>query len=107
MLNKDIGFIQPGQHVTVKVESFPYTRHGYLDGTVESVSADAAQDEYVGPVFPIRVRLARATLNVGGKQIRITPGMSLSAEIKIGRRRVISYLLTPLERQMSEGLRER
>lgn len=58
VLNKDIGFVRPGQRVTVKVESFPYIRYGYLDGTVESVSHDAAQDEKMGLVFRARVKLA-------------------------------------------------
>lgn len=61
VLNKDIGFVRPGQRATVKVESFPYTRYGYLEGTVESVSHDAAQDEKMGLVFPARVKLSDAS----------------------------------------------
>src|SRR5690606_36487594 len=52
VLNKDIGFVRPGQPVTLKVESFPYTRYGYLEGIVETVSHDAAQDEQLGLVYP-------------------------------------------------------
>ncbi len=47
VLNKDISFVRLGQRV--KVKSFPYTRYGCLDGTVESVSHDATQDEKMGP----------------------------------------------------------
>lgn len=107
VLNKDIGFVRPGQHVTVKIESFPYTRYGYLDGIVESVSHDAAQDEKMGLVFPARVRLRTSTLNVDGVRVRLTPGMSLSAEIQTGKRRVIDYLLSPLRQHGSEAFRER
>src|SRR5690606_19705019 len=57
VLNKDIGFVRAGQRATVKVESFPYTRYGYLEGEVQSVSHDAAQDEHLGLIFPARVRL--------------------------------------------------
>lgn len=106
VLNKDIGFVKPGQHVTVKVESFPYTRYGYLDGIVESVSHDAAQDEKLGLVFPARIRLMRSHLSIDGVRVALTPGMSLSAEIKTGKRRVISYLLSPLRKNMEESLRE-
>ena len=56
LLNKDIGFVRPGQAVTIKIDSFPYTRYGYLTGTVVSVSHDAAQDEQLGLVFPARIR---------------------------------------------------
>jgi hemolysin D len=107
VLNKDIGFVRPGQAVTVKVESFPYTRYGYLTGTVSSVSHDAAQDEQLGLVFPARIRLDQAYLGVDGVRVRLTPGMALSAEVKTGRRRLITYLLSPLHRHTQETMRER
>ncbi len=107
VLNKDIGFVRPGQAVTVKIESFPYTRYGYLTGTVASVSHDAAQDENLGLVFPARVKLDSSTLMIDGVQVGLTSGMTLSAEIKTGKRRVISYLLSPLQQHTSESLRER
>lgn len=93
--------------MTVKVESFPYTRYGYLDGTVESVSHDAAQDEKMGLVFPARVKLAAATLVIDGVRVKLSPGMALSVEIKTGKRSVIDYLLSPLKQHGGEALRER
>jgi hemolysin D len=107
VLNKDIGFVRPGQRATVKIESFPYTRYGYLEGVVESVSHDAAQDEKMGLVFPARVKLNSATLMIDGVNVALTPGMSLSAEIKTGKRRVIDYLMSPLQRHGAEAMRER
>ncbi|MEZ0470994.1 HlyD family type I secretion periplasmic adaptor subunit [Luteimonas salinilitoris] len=107
VLNKDIGFVKPGQSVTVKVESFPYTRYGYLTGIVESVSHDAAQDENLGLVFPARVKLDGATLAIDGVEVRLTSGMNLSAEIKTGKRRIIDYLMSPLKKAGAESLRER
>lgn len=107
VLNKDIGFVRPGQPVTVKVDSFPYTRYGYLSGKVVSVSHDAAQDEKLGLVFPARVKLDRAALEIDGITVRLSAGMSLTAEIKTGKRRVIDYLLSPLHQHTTESLRER
>ena len=107
VLNKDIGFVRAGQPVTVKIESFPYTRYGYLTGTVASVSHDAAQDEQLGLVFPARVRLADASLQIDGVEVGLTPGMALSVEIKTGKRRVIDYLLSPLRQHGDEAMRER
>lgn len=107
VLNKDIGFVKPGQRATVKVESFPYTRYGYLEGQVISVSHDAAQDEKLGLVFPARVRLARSTLNIDGTTVHLTPGMALSVEIQTGKRRLIDYVLSPLETHLQESARER
>jgi len=107
VLNKDIGFVRPGQPVTVKIESFPYTRYGYLTGQVISVSHDAAQDENLGLVFPTRIRLDGSTLAIDGVVVSMSAGMTLSAEIKTGNRRVIDYLLSPLKQHGSEALRER
>ena len=107
VLNKDIGFIRPGQRATVKVESFPYTRYGYLEGVIETVSHDAAQDEKLGLVFPARVRLTDSHLMVEGVKVDLTPGMNLSIEIKTGKRRLIDYLLSPLQQHGAEALTER
>lgn len=107
ILNRDVGFVRPGQRATVKVESFPYTRYGYLEGIVETVSHDAAQHEQLGLVFPARVRLESATLVVDGVRVALTPGMNLTVEIKTGRRRVIDYLLGPLRQHAGEAMRER
>ncbi len=107
VLKKDIGFIHPGQQVIVKVESFPYTRYGYLTGHVVSVSHDAAQDEKLGLVFPVRIRLKDTVLNIEGTRIKMSAGMALSAEIKTGKCTVIDYLLSPLKQYADESLRER
>lgn len=107
VLNKDIGFVKPGQRATVKVESFPYTRYGYLEGEVETISHDAAQDERLGLVFPARVTLRNAALVIDGVKVQLTPGMNLSVEIKTGKRRVIDYLLSPLQTHAEEAMRER
>jgi len=107
VLNKDIGFVRAGQRATVKVESFPYTRYGYLEGIVESVSHDAAQDENLGLVFQSRVKLSRASLIIDGVTVALTPGMALSVEIKTGTRSVIDYVLSPLRQHQTESMRER
>jgi len=107
VLNKDIGFVRPGQIVTVKLESFPYTRYGYLTGTVTSISHDAAQDEKLGLVFPARIHLQQRTMKIDGVQVNLSAGMTLSAEIKTGKRRVLDYLLSPLQQHVDESLRER
>ncbi len=107
ILNKDIGFVRRGQTVAIKVESFPYTRYGYLHGIVESVSYDAAQDEKLGLIFPARVKLLEDSLVIDGITIAMTPGMTLTAEIKTGRRSVIDYLVSPLRENTGESMRER
>jgi hemolysin D len=107
VLNQDIGFVRSGQRVTIKIESFPYTRYGYIEGVVESVSHDAIQDEKLGLVYRARVKMEKAALQIDGITVRLTSGMTLTAEIKTSRRRVIDYLLSPLQKHAEEALRER
>jgi len=105
--NKDIGFVNAGQGVQIKLETFPYTRYGTIEAKVESVTADAVNDEKRGAIFPATLTLARRDIEVDGKRIRISPGMNVTAEIKTGSRRVIDYLLDPIERAGRESLAER
>ena len=105
--NKDVGFVREGQAVEIKLDTFPFTRYGTVPGNIRSISADAVQDEKRGAIFAATVVLARTSLAVEDKQIRLTPGMNLSAEIKTGKRRVIDYILSPIKQRTGESLRER
>ena len=105
--NKDVGFVKVGQKVEVKVETFPFTRYGTLTGTVSFVSKDAVNDEKKGPVFQARVKLDKASLRVGEREVNMTPGMAVTAEIATGQRRLITFFLDPLRKTTTESLRER
>lgn len=105
--NKDIGFVNAGQHTTIKLETFPYTRYGTVDATVSSVTADAVNDEKKGAIFPATLKLAQTHIDVDGKRIGLSPGMNVTAEIRTGQRRVIDYLLNPIQKTVGESLRER
>lgn len=105
--NLDIGFVSAGQPVEVKVETFQFTKYGTIPGVVENVSGDAVQDEKFGLVYPIRVKLSRAQMNVNGQKINLAPGMAATVEIKTGNRRLIEYVLSPILRYKQESLRER
>jgi hemolysin D len=107
VLNKDAGFVLSGQKVTVKLEAFPFTRYGTVPGEVIDVSRDANKDDKLGLIYPVRVRLDAADIEIDGKRIAITPGMAVSAEIITGNRRVIEYVLSPVLRYRSEAGRER
>ena len=105
--NKDIGFVAPGQDVAIKLETFPFTRYGTVKATVDKVTQDAVNDEKRGAVFPATLKLNQTHIDVDGKPIRLAPGMNVTAEIKTGKRRVIEYLLSPIEKAGRESLRER
>jgi hemolysin D len=108
ILNKDIGFIEQGQPVSVKVETYEFTRHGMLEGSLQWVATDAVVDEHMGPVYPVRIALSNTRMpnRVNGRQGHITPGMSVISDIVVSKRRVIEYFLGPILRYRDESLRE-
>lgn len=105
--NKDVGFVRPGQPVTVKVETFTFTKYGTVEGEVLSVSSDAIEDEKRGLIYSSRIRLLRDDIVVKDQRIRLSPGMSVTAEVKTEKRKVIDYFLSPLQQYVDESLRER
>ncbi|AZD68257.1 hemolysin D [Pseudomonas chlororaphis] len=105
--NKDVGFVRAGQPVTVKVETFTFTKYGTVDGEVLSVSNDAIEDEKRGLIYSSRIRLKSDHLLVNGQRVALSPGMSITAEVKTDQRRVIDYFLSPLQQHVDESLRER
>lgn len=105
--NKDIGFVRPGQEVEVKVDTFTFTKYGVVHGTVVSISDDAIEDERLGLVYSTRIQLKENSIVVGSQQVALSPGMSIRAEVKTDKRRVIDYFLSPLKEHQSESLSER
>ena len=71
------------------------------------MTADAVSDEKRGAIFPVMLSWGRPLIDVDGKRMKLMPGMNVTAEIKTGQRRVIEYLLSPMQRATSESLRER
>lgn len=109
VLNKDIGFVRVGQRAAVKFETYQFTRHGFIEGTMQWVGNDAMNDPQLGLVFPVRILLSDTKVpnKVNGQRGSVAPGMSVTADIAIGSRRVLEYFLAPILRYKEESLRER
>jgi hemolysin D len=105
--NQDIGFVNQGQTAEVKLETFSFTKYGTVNATVDNVTADAMTDEKKGSYYPATLTLAQKDMLIDGKRVPLSPGMNVTAEIKTGKRRIIEFLLSPVERAGSESLRER
>lgn len=107
VLNKDIGFVQEGHPVAVKIDTFNFTKYGLIDGEISNISDDAIQDEELGLVYSARIKLNSEEIQVEDKLVRLSPGMSVTSEIKTGYRRLIEYFLSPLLKYRQESIRER
>lgn len=97
VLNKDIGFVHKGQKVDIKLDTFPFQKYGSLEGTIETISPDAIQDEKQGYVYRIKVKPTETRIKVGEKWMPISPGMTVQAEVKTGKRRIIEFFIPGLE----------
>ena len=108
---KDIGYVHLGDPVRLKLDAFPFQRHGTLEGRLRVVTEDAyvagtnAENNKV-PTYQARVELTSTTLHDVARETRLLPGMTLSAEIVVGDRRVITFLAYPIIRGLDESLRE-
>lgn len=128
--NKDIGFVKQGQRAIIKIESFPFTRYGTIEADVVRVAEDAipepdatqteqdpthtqrlnaraGADRIQNLVYPVTLRPKQLALRVGETSAPLRAGMAVTAEIKTTQRRLIDYLLSPIEGVGSEALKER
>ena len=107
----DVGNVETGADVRLKLEAWPFQKHGTLCGKVRTVSDDAftpdpKKDGQQRPYYKARVEVTATDLRDLPRSFRLIPGMAVTAEIKAGDRTVLSYFLYPLLRGLDEGIRE-
>lgn len=114
----DVGYVKVGDEAHLKLDAYPFQRHGTLAARVNTISEDAFRRDSGGGAsagaagggvdayFMSRVGLGKSKLKRLPDQARLLPGMTLSAEIVVGKRSVISYLLWPLTKALDESIRE-
>src|SRR6266404_4429866 len=111
--NDDIGFVREGQQAKLKLAAFTFQKYGMLDGAVAHVSADAVEPPAGGAAAPAKgaepaayralVNLRTQVLEADGERHRLAPGMQVSAEIHLGTRSVLEYLLSPVGKAFHEA----
>jgi len=117
--NEDVGFVYPNQKTKIKLAAYPFQKYGMIEGTVINVGADASdgaqpatdkgKDQKAAPqlTYKALVRLGAQSLEIEGEKLRLSPGMQVVAEIHQGRRTVMEYLLSPVQKAFHEAGRER
>jgi HlyD family secretion protein len=120
--NQDVGFVRPGQAVKLKLSAFQFTKYGMVEGRVRHVSADATEapsantrsdalsgrDRPMGPLaYRALVDLESQELQSDGARYALAPGMQVAAEINLGTRTVLEYVLSPVQKAFHEAGRER
>ena len=108
---RDVGHVKTASLTRVKLEAWPFQKHGTLEGAVRTLSEDVftpdpKKDGEARPHYKARVKLTSSELRNVSDHFRLIPGMAVTAEIKAGERSVISYFLYPLLRGLDESIRE-
>ena len=107
ILNQDVGFIHKGQTVSIKLDSFNFTKYGKLNGLVRRIASGGVEDPNLGMVYPTIIELNSQIIEVGEKIFLLRPGMTVTIDITTGKRKIADYILEPFLRYGDEALRER
>jgi hemolysin D len=119
--NDDVGFVRSGQPVKVKLSTFQFQKYGMVDGSVRQISADASENQSAGTAsveigrnrtampltYKTIVDMGSQELVAQGVRYALSPGMQVAAEIHLGTRTVLEYLLSPISKAFHEAGRER
>jgi len=107
---QDIGFLERGERVTIKLDAYDFLRHGTAHGVITSISEGSFTQDSDGarrePFFKVRVRIDDVRLTNVPRDFRLIPGMTLTGDILVGHRTMLSYLLSGAQRAGAEAMRE-
>lgn len=104
---QDVAFLRPGQDVMVKVSAYDFSIYGGLEGKLESISADTIEDKKGEHFYLVKVRTQKNAIVYHNESLPIIPGMVVTADILIGKKTVLDYLLKPILKAKQNALRER
>jgi HlyD family secretion protein len=115
----DAGFVNAGRAAKLKLATYPFQKYGMIEGEVKRISPDASEmtdgrgdrrggaGEGAGSGYRTLVALKTPYLEADGRRYPLSPGMQVTAEINLGTRTVLEYVLSPVQRTLHEAGRER
>ena len=104
---QDVAFLRPGQDVMIKVSAYDFSIYGGLPGKLESISADTIEDKKGDFYYLVKVRTGETAIRHNDEILPIIPGMIVVADIIIGKKTVLDYILKPVMKARQNALTER
>ncbi|NBO28231.1 MAG: HlyD family efflux transporter periplasmic adaptor subunit [Synechococcaceae bacterium WB8_1A_041] len=98
--SKDIGFVKVGQFSEVRLDSYPFTEFGSIKGRVKRISTDSLppDEQNPQPRFPVLIKLDQQKLEKNGRSYALKSGETLSANLVLREKRVITLLTDVIDR---------
>jgi HlyD family secretion protein len=109
VLARDIAYVKAGRSTEVKLDALPFVRHGAVQGEVRLVSEGTFEHTLTntpGPVYRARIKLGNNGLHDTPHGFRLVPGMTVSADIKAGRRPLSAVVFYPVAKAVGSSMRE-
>jgi HlyD family type I secretion membrane fusion protein len=110
VLSADVGFIRIGDHVELKVDAYPFMRHGTVKGTIKTISEGSftldANNQPTMPYYKVRIAITDTKLRDVPDGFRLIPGMSVAGDVLVGKRTLLSYIVEGGLKTGSEAMRE-
>lgn len=121
--SNEAGYIKLGDKVNVKFDTLPYIFYGSAEGTVENISADsftpqapnggatggsslAGAPDPTKTYYSVRVAINKYNFHKQPRSFRLTPGMPVTTDIKVGTRTIMQYLMQGVLPNLSQGMRD-
>jgi hemolysin D len=114
----DAGQVQAGQAAKLKLTAYPFQQYGMISGRVRHISPDASEpadqknarnagiQDQPASGFRALIEMPEPYMQAEEKRYRLSPGMQVNAEIRLGTRTVLQYLLSPVQKTLHEAGRE-
>ncbi|PWK42803.1 hypothetical protein [Pleionea mediterranea] len=105
--NKDVGFLKAGLPVALKVDAYRFTKYGLIDGELESIEYSASNKANQQHRFKGKVAVVENNIKINNERVKLMSGLTVISEVKIGKRRIIDFILSPIDKAINESAREK
>jgi HlyD family secretion protein len=108
---RDVGRIRAGDPVKIKFDPFNFIEHGVAEGRIRWISEGAFSEDNNNTSATMSYYKARIALTDLGLRnlpegFRLIPGMTLTADIHIGTRSALMYIISGAMQGFGEAMRE-
>ncbi len=103
VLNKDIGYIKDKMKGVIKIDTYDFQKYGTIDGKIIKISNSSIEKKNIGAIYEVIIELDKDYLIISGNKQKMKPGMTITTELKVGKRKIIEFFIYPAIKYFREG----